>query len=165
MPNLDADWPRGTEATLHGAEDEAIFVRAATDAETESVAEAIGTDAADLIVSTTSEMDGFRAIETDTSNETVEIFRVERGVTAASSTSELEGISHEVIDASETDGVRTASCDCGEVFANVVLCLNQLGVCSLCLGTSLGGPAATVACAIATGCIISPTSGRAVPHS
>lgn len=151
--NLDVDWPRGTDAKLYGAEDGAVFIRGATDAETERVAAAIGKDATEITVSTTSEMDGFRVTEANASSETVEIFRVERGVTADSSTPGLEVVSHEVIDANGGDGVRTASCDCGVVFANVVLCLNQLGVCSLCLGTSLGGPAATIACAIGTGCI------------
>lgn len=149
QPDLGIDWPQGTEAKLRGTEDGIILARNATEREEKKVAETIGEDKDEIQVGTTSETNGFHAYYVDSPNGRVEEYRLKKD-----SAGKLMLASRNVLDP-EQDGAFTAasSCDCGEVFAHIILCLNDLGVCSLCLSSVVGGPAATIACVVATGCV------------
>lgn len=156
-PDIEYDWPRGTDAKLIASGEDIVFTRTATHEEAQTVAKVLGSDPDGLEVGTSSQLDGYHAVKINSDYNRLEVSWLKAGAARTTELADAElNVVHRNVYEPDPNELTAASCDCGEIFAQVVLCISQISSCRTCyqlLGLPWVGPKAVAACVIATGCL------------
>ena len=153
VPELDADWPRGTTGRLHASGDEAEFQRTATDEETRRILEGTGRNelvgSEDVVASLTPETGEYYFTHVDTDAERIV------SVTAREATASESGL--EVVETQTYErGPSARACDCGNEAADLIYCVYQAGSCLSCF---IGSPVPPVLAACIVFVCVGGTGG------
>lgn len=144
--------PDGTKGMLVGTEDGARLLRSASDAERSRILRELGLpDGSGVDITTTAGSGRYEVTRADYA-----AGRIERHVVTATPHG-FERTGKSTVTAAQTTPISASDdCDCGEFFANLVLCFHSLSGCQTAFKCApFGGPKVVALCAFATGCVYS----------